>query len=1333
MKSFVSLVFCLVISVSLFAQLEKKYHPTDPNLAEWINMMYSDNADIGEVIQAYEAYYKEHTFKKNGHTQYYKRWLRTIKRDISGQYSGASWSDAQRVNQDYLDRIEASKAYRDANSEWECIGPFDFDKGSVDRSYAAGAAHIYTVEQSISNSDILYAGTATAGLWKSVDKGQNWTLLTQDMLISNVIALEIDHTNENIVYFEGGGILYKTTDGGTTWNTIGDIAFQLPGHEITDIVLHPNDNQILFLCTADGLYRSDNAGDSFTKIEDGEFQELEYHPTNNNIIYTVKLVNDQSTQFYKSTDGGNNFAAIGTGWPNPTGTDEQKRTELAVSADAPNKIFALCTGAANGGSGLYGIYVSDDEGATWNRNCCGPQVAGVPNATTNQNLMGWDDLGGDDGGQYYYDLAFDISPTNADHIFVGGVNLWISEDGGNTFTCPSKWSHSDKPNYVHADIHDIRFFGDDLWVANDGGIFYSNDDGENFNRKMLGIAGTDFWGFGTGFWDGDVMVGGTYHNGTLLKDNNVYENGWVSTGGGDNTFGQVNYADERKVYYDYGERHLSGDRMVNNSNLAFNADLWDASFAFDPRSANRIFVAQDDQLWLTNDDGLSFDMLYTFETNIDDIEVSWFNPDMILISTYPGWWETKKIYRSTDGGSSWDDITPSSAVLGGDEWVRYNIATSDASENTIWISRNFPYSGNDLDGKQILKSTNGGDTWTSISTPSLNGETITNIVHHRGSDGGIYAGTKRAVYYKNNSMADWELFNNNLPISTYSTELIPYYKEGKIRNGSNRSVYEVELYETAPPAAQISMDRFSSFCSRDTFYFSDHSALNENGATWAWSFPGGNPETSTERQAKITYSQAGTYSVSLTVTDINGSSSQTLSNIINISNECDVDTIPGFSLELNNSGDFASISNMGFTSNEVTMSAWIKPDGTQGDYTGIVFNDDVSAGLNLVGNNVLAYHWPGGSWSWNSGLSAPSGEWSHVALVATPTSLTIYVNGESSVHDVNLDEVEFGSMKIGSYKGWNARNFKGKIDEVCVYNRSLNQDEIRELRHLTKVPSDDLSLVSYYQFNRPSGSILDRSGLNHAALTGGAVRSISSAPVGGGTSHRLDMNSAGNYEFPGTGLSVELAASTVPNGEVVATRINLAPDQNPNDSPISRSYWIINNYGTNSNFPQPANIRFEGIGEVSADAQMNPNHFRLFQRTENADGNTWGDYIDVADIAESGTDGNVVFSTGNSITNFGQFIISNASSSVSVDPALNTPKEEEVRVFPNPTDNNGFQIITSFSDAATVTIFSMNGKKIKEIQIQKEGFIPTNDLVAGAYIYRVKSAKRMINGVLIVK
>ena len=79
---------------------------------------------------------------------------------------------------------------------------------------------------------------------------------------------------------------------------------------------------------------------------------------------------------------------------------------------------------------------------------------------------------------------------------------------------------------------------------------------------MYGIEGTDFWGFGAGFKDGDVMLGGTYHNGTLLKDNNTYLTDWICTDGGDNVRGFVNFGNPRIAYSDYGERFFQETEIL---------------------------------------------------------------------------------------------------------------------------------------------------------------------------------------------------------------------------------------------------------------------------------------------------------------------------------------------------------------------------------------------------------------------------------------------------------------------------------------------------------------------------------------------------------------------------------------------------------------------------------------------------------------------------------------------------------------------------------------------------------------------------------------------------
>tara|TARA_B100001250_G_scaffold257425_1_gene221623 strand:- start:1451 stop:4744 length:3294 start_codon:yes stop_codon:yes gene_type:complete len=828
--------------------------------------MYADNPDEGEVINAYNDYYKKNELVKNKHTQYYKRWLRSISR----------FSNAKPT-------IKTSKS----SNQWECVGPWDFDKDAESRSYAPGAAHVYTVEQSVSNPNVLYAGSATAGAWKTIDKGDNWNLITKDLSLNGVYAIEIDFTNPEIIYISGNGGIYKSYDSGNNWNIIGDANFTSLSHATKDIKLHPSNNLILFVASDEGLFKSVDGGNNFTNLMSGNFLEVEFHPTLPGIIYFIKQEGD-STLFYQSNDGGNSLTLYTNGWPSPGAGDEQKRTEIAVSPAEPDKVVALATGSANGGSGLYGIYISNDKGENWTFQCCGPQPAGPPDSV-NINMMGWQPDGSDDGGQYYYDLALAVNPTNADIIHVGGVQHWISFDNGASFICPAKWSEPHKKGYVHADIHDINYFGNDLWFACDGGVFYSENAGDSIYKKQYGIAGTDFWGFGAGFKDGEVMLGGTYHNGTMLKDGNTYFNDWLCTDGGDGIRGFVNFGSPRVAYSDYGGKVLSGDRTIGISTFSLgkkpNASYIigeSSQMEFDPRCYNWSYIGEDSTLWLSKNNASSYTPIYHFDDKVTSVEIAWSNPNVIYVATWESWWGIKRIYRTSDAGQSWAEITPTN--INGQDWIPYDITISSDDENTLWIARCSMYGGvQDAQGYEVFKSIDGGQNWINWSTPTLDNINATNIEHQRGSDGGVYLGTRNAVYYRNNNMNDWNIFDNNLPKSTTSVQLVPYYRKGMLFNGTNRSAYEIDFYEDSPPSAQIAADRLEVNCRNEIVQFVDHSAVRLNSATWEWSFPGGNPSTSNLEDPIVEYSNPGAYDVSLTVTDALGTSSQSYPNFITYS------------------------------------------------------------------------------------------------------------------------------------------------------------------------------------------------------------------------------------------------------------------------------------------------------------------------------------------------------------------------------------------------------------------------------------------------------------------
>ena len=167
----------------------------------------------------------------------------------------------------------------------------------------------------------------------------------------------------------------------------------------------------------------------------------------------------------------------------------------------------------------------------------------------------------------------------------------------------------------------------------------------------------------------------------------------------------------------------------------------------------------------------------------------------------------------------------------------------------------------------------------------------------------------------------------------------------------------------------------------------------------------------------------------LTVTDGNGISvSKSIS--VEVRSECSPDTIPGFALRTSSDGDAAIMPNQeGEPYDQLTISTWVKPNGGQASYAGIVIGayQGDAFGINVRDNNTLGYHWPGGAWWWNSGFPLISDEWQHVAIVMQQGSVTIYHNGVGSTHltdaqPVKLDGVIYWQISQLEFKNMERSN-----------------------------------------------------------------------------------------------------------------------------------------------------------------------------------------------------------------------------------------------------------------------------------------------------------------------
>jgi hypothetical protein len=402
-------------------------------------------------------------------------------------------------------------------------------------------------------------------------------------------------------------------------------------------------------------------------------------------------------------------------------------------------------------------------------------------------------------------------------------------------------------------------------------------------------------------------------------------------------------------------------------------------------------------------------------------------------------------------------------------------------------------------------------------------------------------------------------------------------------------------------------------------------------------------------------------------------------------------------------GDYANIPDLGIgETNTFTVSAWIKPNGTQDEYTGIVMGDGSAAGLNFRPNMALAYHWPGGQWWWNSGLIVPADVWSHVAMVVSPSSITVYLNGVAATHNIAPQMADIQTMKIGSYQ---------EIDEVCIWNRSLTQNEIRELRHLTRTGptayTDDL--VAYYQFNLPNTVIInDRIGLNHASLNGGATKVPSSAPVGGGVSDRLTIAADGTVIFPNTQTTMILAPGTAWTGEVVVSRLHVDPNVSPNSNSNMNQYWIVNNYGSTPALPlQSLTFTTTFITPTGAASSV-----QLSNRSDNAHLNNWNNLCTAANI----TGNSILFNNTCNISNFGQFVASSPNfTQVSIDEVL----ENNIVIYPNPSTGIFHIALPSNQTYQIEVVDNMGRVVLNQSNIENTSMLDLSDQASGVYLIRL--------------
>jgi photosystem II stability/assembly factor-like uncharacterized protein len=682
----------------------------------------------------------------------------------------------------------ANKKTRAGN--WTLLNPAGSPSGPSPYS-RTGAGRINFVRFDPTNLTTMFVGAPDGGLWKSTNNGASWATNTDFLSVIGCSDLAIDPNNTQIMYLATGDIesdrrsvgILKTTDGGVTWNPTALVWTAIDDYKISKLIMNPTNPLSMIAATNGGTFKTQDGWLSYTQ---GNFpggalpnlQDMEVNPKDTSTIYAA------GNQLFKSTDNGDNWIEITAGLP----AADIGRIALGVTPADSSYVYALIGKSSN--SSFLGIYRSTDFGTTFDLRADAP------------NILGYEIDGSDDAGQAFYDLAIAVSPTNAELITTGGVNHWQSADGGVTLVNKSVWDDGE----VHADIHEISYLPGSnsvLFSCNDGGIFRSIDNGDNFTDISNNLTIGQVVGIGLSSTMASTYLVGTQDNGTNQRKGMAWEN--VSGGDGGDCI--IDPTNNNIIYMQYveGAYSRSDDGGITSVGITngFPVDADGKIIGFDfysnwimnPLDPKILYTGGHETLYRTNNRGdlWNAEGTPTGTGSIKGLAIAASDTGIIYAI------KTDAVSKSIDGGATFTDITNNLPVANA---APASITVSNTNPLKVWVV----FSGYSAPDK-VYKSVDGGNNWIDISAglPNL---PINTIVYRNNSPRDIiYIGADIGVYYRD-STSGWIPFSTDLP-NVAIRDLEIFYPSGKIRAGTyGRGVWESALHINIP--LSISFNNFSA-------------------------------------------------------------------------------------------------------------------------------------------------------------------------------------------------------------------------------------------------------------------------------------------------------------------------------------------------------------------------------------------------------------------------------------------------------------------------------------------------------------------------------------------
>jgi photosystem II stability/assembly factor-like uncharacterized protein len=648
------------------------------------------------------------------------------------------------------------------DDQWEELGPAPIgDAQTTGRVAAIGISQ--------QNADLYYIGAADGGVWKSTDGGTSWTALTDHLPTTAIGAVAVDPNNDQIVYAGSGeanfanhsryGLgIYKTTDGGNNWQVLASEVFS--GRCFSSLKIAPDNTETLYAAITHagglpsydfniagarghsgaglplGVWKSVDSGTSWVQMFNGiptdlSVTDLIINPNDSSILFAAvaHIFGNDRNGIYKSTDRGDSWTKLSGRLP----TTGFGRIALTISTANSERIYASiirACDATGGGSSTLAVYRSDDGGNSW--------VAKDPGSV--HATYGW------------YLNVITVSPTNPDTVYLGGLNLFKTIDGGDSWSNVTGNQHVD----FHALIYDA---GGRILSGNDGGIYRSENDGNSWKPLNRGLGIIQFYaGISLDPNNVDIIYAGSQDNGTLKRTGND-KNSWISILGGDGGCTGIIPDDSSIVLAEYqgagniykSRNYGAGMQTSGNGISRSDPSSFIAPFVMDQLNPGHIYYATN-RMYRSVDSGSSWQAVSVDVTGKEGAAIRGFavapsDSAVIYAGTNDG-----RILVSSDRGSNWQ-----LRLTGIPGWPRImrQWAIDETDPNTAYLAVSF--FGED----QVMVTRDNGLTWDSLDNNLA--DIPVNTICLDPSDGSIYIGTDAGVFRSNNGGGSWQRYGSGLP------------------------------------------------------------------------------------------------------------------------------------------------------------------------------------------------------------------------------------------------------------------------------------------------------------------------------------------------------------------------------------------------------------------------------------------------------------------------------------------------------------------------------------------------------------------------------------------